>query len=179
MRAHQAAQKLQGEGRHVLVIGRRGHVEVQGIIEDLHSFDVVQSPDDVISYPSKSLGIVCQTTTPARLSLSIRLAVARLNPDADIRFIDTICHPTKDHQEAVERLLGVVDAMVVVGGKNSNNTRELVSRCREQGVPTYHVQGPRDLQASWFTGIETVGLTAGTSTLDSSIDEVKQALTHI
>jgi len=179
MRAHQAAQKLQGEGRHVLVIGRRGHVEVQGIIEDLHSFDVVQSPDDVTSYPSKSLGIVCQTTTPTRLSLAIRLAVARLNPEADIRFIDTICHPTKDHQEAVERLLGVVDAMVVVGGKNSNNTRELVSRCREQGVPTYHVQGPRDLQASWFTGIETVGLTAGTSTLDSSIDEVKQALTHI
>ncbi len=176
-RAHQAAQKLQREGRHVLVIGRRGHVEVQGIVEDLHSFDVLQSPDDVTTYPSKMLGIVCQTTTPARLSLAIRLAVARLNPDADIRFIDTICHPTKDHQEAVEKLLGFVDAMVVVGGKNSNNTRELVARCREKGVPTYHVQAADDLEPDWFTGMETVGLTAGTSTLDSSIEQVKQVLT--
>lgn len=175
-RAHQAAQKLQREGRHVIVIGRRGHVEVQGIIEDLHGFDVVQTPEDVKMYPSKNLGIICQTTTPARLSLAIRLAVARLNPDADIRFIDTICHPTKDHQEAVERLLDVVEAMVVVGGKNSNNTRELVARCREKGVPTHHVQGAADLDPAWFAGIETVGLTAGTSTLDSSIEEVKEAL---
>jgi 4-hydroxy-3-methylbut-2-enyl diphosphate reductase len=175
-RAHQAAQKLQREGRHVIVIGRRGHVEIQGIVEDLRSYDIVQRPDEVKTYPSKNLGILCQTTTPARLSLAIRLAVARLNPDADIHFIDTICHPTKDHQEAVARLLDVVDAMVVVGGKNSNNTRELVARCREKGVPTYHVQGAADLDPAWFTGIEAVGLTAGTSTLDSSIEEVKEAL---
>jgi 4-hydroxy-3-methylbut-2-enyl diphosphate reductase len=175
-RAHEAAQKLQREGRHVVVIGRRGHVEVQGIIEDLHSFDVVQAPEEVRTYPGKNLGIICQTTTPARLSLAIRLAVARLNPEADIRFIDTICHPTKDHQEAVERLLDVVDAMVVVGGKNSNNTRELVARCREKGVRTYHVQEAADLDPAWFDGFETVGLTAGTSTLDSSIEEVKETL---
>ena len=175
-RAHEAAQKLQREGRHIIVIGRRGHVEIQGIIEDLHSFDVVQASDEVKLYPANKLGIICQTTTPARLSLAIRLAVARRNPQADIRFIDTICHPTKDHQEAVERLLQVLEAMVVVGGKNSNNTRELVARCREKGVPTYHVQGAADLDPAWFVGIETVGLSAGTSTLDNSIEEVKGAL---
>jgi 4-hydroxy-3-methylbut-2-en-1-yl diphosphate reductase len=178
-RAHQAARRLDDEGRHVLVIGRRGHVEVQGIIEDLRSFDVLQSPDDVKTYASKNLGIVCQTTTPARLSLSIRLAVARLNPDADIRFIDTICHPTKDHQEALERLLDQVQAMVVVGGRNSNNTRELVARCREKGVPAYHVQEAADLEPAWFAGIETVGLTAGTSTLDRSIADVREALSQL
>jgi 4-hydroxy-3-methylbut-2-en-1-yl diphosphate reductase len=123
-RAHDAAMKLQHEGRHVIVIGKPGHVEVQGIVEDLHSFDVVQSPADVRDYRSSKLGIMCQTTTPTRLAEEIRRAVARKNVGADIRFIDTVCHPTKDHQKALEALLDEVEAMVVVGGRNSNNTRE-------------------------------------------------------
>jgi 4-hydroxy-3-methylbut-2-en-1-yl diphosphate reductase len=178
LRAHQAARKLQEEGYHVLVVGRRGHVEVQGIIEDLQSFNVIQSPEEVTSYPSKRLGILCQTTTPVRLARTVREAVIRLNPDADIRFIDTICQPTKEHQKALERLLDQVEAMVVVGGKNSNNTRELVARCQERGIPAHHVQGAADLEPHWFAGIHTVGLTAGTSTLDTSIAEVQQALHH-
>jgi len=66
--------------------------------------------------------------------------------------------------------------MVVVGGFRSNNTRELVGRCRVRGMPTYHVQGAQDLRASWFVDVETVGLTAGTSTLDETIAEVRRAL---
>src|SRR5207302_452819 len=106
----------------------------------------------------------------------IRSAVAELNPDAEIRFLDTVCHPTKDHQKALEELLGRVEAVVVVGGRNSNNTRELVARCRERGLPAYHVQGPADLDAEWFRGLRTVGLTAGTSTLDETIEDVYRAL---
>jgi 4-hydroxy-3-methylbut-2-en-1-yl diphosphate reductase len=176
-RAHEAAQRLQQEGRHVLVIGKRGHVEIQGIIEDLESFDVVQSADEVRSYPFAKLGIMCQTTTPARLVQQIRDAVADKNPDADdIRFIDTVCHPTKDHQKALESLLDQVEAVVVVGGRNSNNTRELVARCRERGVPAYHIQAAADIDPNWFEGLETIGLTAGTSTLDSTIEDVHAAL---
>ena len=175
-RAHDAAQKLQREGYHVLVIGRRGHVEVQGIIEDLSDFDVIQAAHEVKRYPSRRLGLMCQTTTPARLVQAIRDAVARHNPDAEIRFIDTVCHPTKDHQQALETLLDQVEAMVVVGGRNSNNTRELVARCQERGVPAYHVQSAIDLQPEWFDGVDTVGLSAGTSTLDETITEVQRAL---
>jgi 4-hydroxy-3-methylbut-2-enyl diphosphate reductase len=178
-RAHNAAQKLQAEGYHVLVIGRRGHVEVQGVIEDLHSFDVVQSPEEVRSYPQRRLGIMCQTTTPARLVARVREAVAALNPDAEIRFLDTVCHPTKDHQRALEELLERAEAVVVVGGRNSNNTRELVARCRERNVPAYHVQGAADLDPSWFAGLHTVGLTAGTSTLDETIEGVHRALQEL
>jgi 4-hydroxy-3-methylbut-2-enyl diphosphate reductase len=175
-RAHDAAQKLQQQGRHVLVIGKRGHVEVQGIVEDLDSHDVIQSVEEVRRYPFARLGIMCQTTTPARLVQEIRAAVAANNPGADIRFVDTVCHPTKDHQKALETLLEQVEAVVVVGGRNSNNTRELVARCRERGLPAYHVQTAADLDPTWFTGLETVGLTAGTSTLDATIDEVHAAL---
>jgi 4-hydroxy-3-methylbut-2-en-1-yl diphosphate reductase len=178
-RAHDAAQRLQREGYHVLVIGRRGHVEVQGIVEDLTDFHVIQGPEEVTRYPSRRLGLMCQTTTPARLVQAIRDAVARHNPDAEIRFIDTVCHPTKDHQQALERLLERVEAMVVVGGRNSNNTRELVARCRERGVPAYHVQSAADLRPDWFDGIATVGLTAGTSTLDATIADVHRALLEL
>jgi 4-hydroxy-3-methylbut-2-enyl diphosphate reductase len=178
-RAHQAAQKLQADGCHVLVIGKRGHVEVQGIIEDLASFDVIQLPDEVRSYPHAKIGIMCQTTTPVRHAQAIRAVVAQKNPHAEIHFADTICHPTKDHQKALERLLAEVEAMVVVGGKNSNNTRQLVLRCQAQGMPAYHVQGPEDLRPEWFEHIEVVGLTAGTSTLDETIDAVEHALQQL
>ncbi len=175
-RAHDAAQELQAAGYFVLLIGQPQHVEVRGIIEDLTDFEVVQTPEQVRAYHRSRLGICCQTTTPARLVQEIRVAVARNNPDAHIRFIDTVCLPTKEHQNALERLLGQVEAMVVVGGRHSNNTRELVARCRDRGLEAYHVQCASDLKAGWFTNVETVGLIAGTSTLDETIDEVHRAL---
>jgi 4-hydroxy-3-methylbut-2-enyl diphosphate reductase len=178
-RVHRAAQALQAEGYHVLVIGRRGHVEVQGIIEDLASYDLVQNADEVRTYSFARLGIVCQTTSPARHVQKVRAAVEARNPHAEVRFIDTVCHPTKDHQRALERLAEQVDAMVVVGGRNSNNTRELVNFCREKDLPAYHVQGAADLRPEWFHGCRTVGLTAGTSTLDATIAEVRQALERL
>jgi len=178
-KVHRAAQLLAEEGRHVLVIGRPGHVEVQGILEDLPSGEVVENAAAVRSYPHTRIGIVCQSTTPPRLAADIRAAIHGANPDTDIRFIDTICQPTRDRQEAVVRLLARVDAMVVVGGRNSNNTRELAALCRERGVPAYHVQSAADLDAKWFLDCRAVGLTAGTSTLDETIEEVRLGLLAI
>jgi 4-hydroxy-3-methylbut-2-enyl diphosphate reductase len=178
-RAHHAAQKLQAAGRHVLVIGRRGHVEVQGIVEDLHSCDILQDPADVRRYPQARLGVMCQTTTPVAHAERILQAIHAHNPDADIQFIDTICHPTKDHQRALEELLDKVEAVVVVGGRNSNNTKELVGRCGERGARAFHVQDVRELRAEWFEGVETVGLTAGTSTLEETIRRVEQWLRRL
>jgi 4-hydroxy-3-methylbut-2-enyl diphosphate reductase len=175
-RAHQAAQRLQQRGCHVLVIGKPGHVEVQGIVEDLDSYDVIQQPADVRSYPHSRLGLMCQTTTPDRLVQQIRQTVTERNPHADIHFIDTVCHPTKDHQKSLEKLLDEVELVIVVGGRNSNNTRQLVQRCQERGVPAHHIQGAADLRPEWFRRVATVGVTAGTSTLDTSIDEVHRAL---
>jgi 4-hydroxy-3-methylbut-2-enyl diphosphate reductase len=177
-RAHDAAQVLQREDRHVLIIGKRGHVEVQGIVEDLGSFEVIQNANEVRSYPYARLGIMCQTTSPARLVEQIRRVVAEKNPRADIRFIDTVCHPTKDHQKALEELLNQVEAVVVVGGRNSNNTKELVTRCRERGVPALHVQSAEGIDPAWLEDFEVVGLTAGTSTLDATIEEVYKALSE-
>jgi 4-hydroxy-3-methylbut-2-en-1-yl diphosphate reductase len=175
-RAHQAAQKLQAQGYFVLVIGRPGHVEVRGIVEDLERFEIIQSVDDVTCYPQEKLGVICQTTTSPALGEAIRSAIQSRNPQADVRYVDTICHPTKDNQEALERLLQEVDAVVVVGGRNSNNTRELVALCRSKGRPALHVSAAEELDADWLRAFQTVGLTAGTSTLDATINAVHRRM---
>jgi 4-hydroxy-3-methylbut-2-enyl diphosphate reductase len=178
-RAHDAALRLRGDGFHVLLVGRPGHVEVRGIVEDLDRFDIIASVEDVRTYPSRKLGIVCQTTTPERLVARVREAVASKNPDAEIRFVDTVCLPTKEHQRSLERLLDRVEAVVVVGGKNSNNTRELAALCLERGRRVLHVEAADDLDPAWFEGLNAVGLTAGTSTLDETIDEVERAIRNL
>jgi 4-hydroxy-3-methylbut-2-enyl diphosphate reductase len=140
---------------------------------------VIESADEVTAYTSSRLGIVCQTTATDRHVATIRSAIEARNPGADIKFIDTVCLPTKEHQRALEKLLARVDAVVVVGGRHSNNTRELVARCRESGKPAVHVQSATDLDPAWFRDCAVVGLTAGTSTLAETIDEVHRALVWI
>ena len=178
-RAHDAAMKLAAEGRHVLLIGKPGHVEVQGIVEDMDSYDVVPNVGAVKKYDSQRIGIVCQTTMPSRLLDQIRREIAVQNGEADICFVDTVCHPTKQRQQAMQELVQQVDAVVVVGGRNSNNTRRLAELCQEHEVPALHITCAEELDAVWFDGFEIIGLTAGTSTLDSTINAVQDRLEQL
>lgn len=178
-RAHRAARLLAEQGYHVLVIGKAGHVEVRGLTEDLPSYDVIGSVDDVHTVAYEKIGVVCQTTSTERDVARIREAIEAANPDAEVRFVDTVCRPTKQRQRAVENLLDEVEAMVVVGGSNSNNTRQLTARCRERGVPVVQVADASELDPSWFAEFDLIGLTAGTSTLPETIDEVHRALSRL
>jgi 4-hydroxy-3-methylbut-2-enyl diphosphate reductase len=178
-RAHRAARLLAEQGYHVLVIGKAGHVEVRGLTEDLPSYDVIGSIDDVRTLPHEKIGVLCQTTSTERDVARIRQAIEAANSHAEVRFVDTVCRPTKQRQRAVENLLDEVEAMVVVGGSNSNNTRQLTARCRERGVPVVQVADASELDPSWFADFDLVGLTAGTSTLPETIDEVHRFLSRI
>ena len=171
-KAHAAAQQLAAEGRRVVVLGRRDHVEVRGVVEDLVDPIVVGAAGDVATWPDARLGVVCQTTTAADVADALIAAIRAFNPHADVRVIDTICSPTNARIEALAAQLPRIDALVVVGGHDSNNTKQLVARGRRHGVTTYHVEHARELQAAWFHGCATVGLTAGTSTLSRTIEEV-------
>jgi len=96
-----------------------------------------------------------------------------------MKVFNTICNATTERQSEVREIAGAVDAMVIVGGYNSGNTSRLASICREIGVPAYHIETASEIEEEWFRGVDVCGLTAGASTPDSSIEEVKKALLEI
>lgn len=178
-KAHAAAQDLQAEDRRVVVIGRADHVEVRGIVEDLQAPIVVGSLADVRRWPDHRLGVVCQTTTQEAVAQQLLAAIRAANPHADVAFRDTVCAPTKARVAALAELLPRIDGLVVVGGRDSNNTRQLVAAAAARGVPALHVESERELVAAWFADKQVVGLTAGTSTLATTIDAVNAALLRL
>ena len=173
---HATALALQAEGEFVVVIGRHGHVEVEGIVGDLDRHAVLERVDEAVPYPAERIAVICQTTTPPERARALFASIVSANPGREVRFVDTICGPTRNRQDAASKLLAAVDAVVVVGGRNSNNTRELVRLADAHAVPVVHVRSSADLDPAWVRRYRTVGLTAGTSTLDETIDEVHTAL---
>ena len=89
-----------------------------------------------------------------------------------MRFVDTVCRPTKDRQLALRKLLALADAIVVVGGRGSNNTRQLVEACRAAGRRAIHIERPEELDAKDFVEVAVLGVTAGTSTLPETVEAV-------
>jgi 4-hydroxy-3-methylbut-2-enyl diphosphate reductase len=172
--AHRAVTTLAREGYHVIIIGQRHHVEVRGLTGDLDRFDVVLEDADVAALDEHPrIGVAAQTTQPVekvrRLVDLIRLRF----PQSEVRFLDTICKPTKQRQSAAVEMAREADVVIVVGGQSSNNTRELVQTCARYCARVHHVQTDADLRPEWFDGAEIIGLTAGTSTPDDVIDRVE------
>lgn len=177
-RVHDTARKLADQNYFVVIIGSRNHVEVQGVIEDLPAgtWAVVEKPDDVQHYPTQRIGVLCQTTMSDENATECRDEITAQNPNAVLRWINTICRPTRQRQSAIDALCEQTETVIVVGGVNSNNTRRLVQRCRSLGCIAHHIQNPEDLQKRWFAGVSSVGLTAGTSTPDETIDLVESRI---
>ena len=178
-RVHDAAQALRRDGYFVLVIGKPDHVEVQGIVGDLERYEVVPNAAAARRYGEGRLGVICQSTTPPEEAGRVVIAIRAANPGAEVKYVDTICRPTKERQQAARELIGQVEALVVVGGRHSNNTRQLAWLAEARGLPVAHVQTADDLDPDWIAPFRVVGLTAGTSTLESTVDEVERALLQI
>jgi 4-hydroxy-3-methylbut-2-en-1-yl diphosphate reductase len=175
--AHRSLARLVREGFHPVVIGKRDHVEVLGLTEDLEEFDVVLSEEDVTSLRQQPrFGIVSQTTQPIEKVRRLVQLIHERFPDAEVQFVDTVCQPTKQRQHAAMELARQCDVVVVIGGANSNNTQELVNTCSRFCRRVHHVQTAGDLRREWFGEADTVGITAGTSTPDGIIAEIEQQL---
>ena len=175
--AHRALRKLVEDGFHPVVIGQRHHAEVRGLTGDFEGCDVVLTLEDINALqPRARFGVISQTTQPiARVRELVQLLRVRF-PESEIQFRDTVCQPTKQRQHAAEELAQQCEVVVVVGGSNSNNTRELVTTCSRRCARVHHVQSVNDLRTDWFEGARTIGLTAGTSTPDSTINSVERWL---
>jgi len=185
-RAHLALRKLVAEGRHPVVIGQAKHVEVRGLVGDLDEYTIILDESDLEQLDSRlarephaRLGVVAQTTQPLERVMELTAALRARFPDADVRLIDTVCQPTKDRQRAMRLLADGSDAVVVVGGPQSNNSRKLAEVARGLGRPAHLVADASELRQEWFDDCEVVGLTAGTSTPDPVIQDVRRWLERL
>ena len=178
--AHRSVAALVREGFHPVIIGKADHVEVRGMTDDLEVFDVVLTEAEVLQLPEKDrFGIVAQTTQPIDKVRHLVSLIRDRFPKSEVRFIDTVCLPTKQRQAAATELAHQVEVVVVIGGAASNNTRELTETCRRHCGRVYQVQTAADLRPEWFSGVQSVGVTAGTSTPDSIIGSVEAWLHEI
>jgi 4-hydroxy-3-methylbut-2-enyl diphosphate reductase len=178
--AHRAITSLIRDGYHPIIIGQPNHVEVRGLTDDLEAFDVVLDDTDVaVLDPHPRIGIAAQTTQSIeRVQHLVALIRQRFN-QSDVRFIDTVCRPTKDRQKAARQLARQSDVVIVIGGAHSNNTRELTTACRLSCPRVHQVQSAAELCPGWLHGAGTVGITAGTSTPDDVIDGVERRIREL
>ncbi|MDZ4278309.1 MAG: 4-hydroxy-3-methylbut-2-enyl diphosphate reductase [Dehalococcoidia bacterium] len=184
-RSQQWAKRLVDEGFGVIVFGDPNHKEVRGVLGwadgkayAVPSIDAIDDlPDDL---PSR-LGILSQTTeTEAHFAEFVRAVLERrMDRISDLRVINTLCNATTSQQAAAEELAHQVDLMIVIGGRESANTRHLAEVAREEGVETYQVESAGELQREWLEGRERVGVTAGASTPDDAVEAVVARLREL
>ncbi|MEG0302875.1 4-hydroxy-3-methylbut-2-enyl diphosphate reductase, partial [Gordonibacter sp.] len=174
MRAQKAAAALAAQGRHVVVVGEAGHPEVEGLVAYAHeaggAVSVVADPADLPVGIADPVGIVVQTTQTRAALDAIVAALAERGIEPLVK--NTICFATSQRQEAAAALADSVDAIVVIGGRNSSNTTRLADICAAACARTHHVEAPAELDPTWFEGCTTVGVTAGASTPEDQIEAV-------
>lgn len=178
--AHRAVAALSRDGYHVVIVGQRDHVEVRGLTGDLDRFDVVLEDADVLALDEHPrIGVAAQTTQPIEKVRHLVDLIRRRFPRSDVRFLDTVCRPTRERQSAAVEMARQADVVIVVGGRSSNNTRELVRSCARHCGRVRHVETAADVRPEWFAGAEVVGLTAGTSTPDDVVDRVEARIRQV
>ena len=180
-RAQRAAADLAEQGRHVVVVGEAGHPEVEGLVacarEAGASVSVVAGPDDLPDTLDGPVGVVVQTTQTREVLDAVVAALEQR--DVQLLVKNTICFATRQRQEAAAELAAQVDAIMVVGGRNSSNTTRLADICAASCARTHHVEAPDELDPAWFEGCATVGVTAGASTPEEHIQAVVETLERL
>jgi 4-hydroxy-3-methylbut-2-enyl diphosphate reductase len=165
------ARKLSAEGYHVVIVGDANHAEIKGVVSYAEGPCTVVKPGaPVPEIKAKKVAVLAQTTC---IGADLEQVVGQLAlRHKEVRAVNTICNDTEERQADARALAREVDAVVVVGGKNSANTRHLAEICRELQPRTWHVETEAELEASWFRGCRRVGLSAGASTPDWVVEGV-------
>ena len=181
MRAQRAAAKLASDGRHVIVVGEAGHPEVEGISAHARvaggQCTIVGGVEDIPFDLSQRIGVVVQTTQSEAKLTEVLSALEGRGLDVDVK--NTICSATTQRQKSAIALARQVDAMVVIGGRNSSNTTRLFEICSQHCSHSYHIESPEEIDPQWFNGLKTVGVTAGASTPDNQIESVVAFLNQL
>ena len=177
-RAQHAAAELAAEGCRVIVVGEAGHPEVEGLTawaeEAGGKVDVVAAPEEIPEGLYDPVGVVAQTTQRRENLEAVVAALREAGLEPIVK--NTICSATRQRQEAAADLASAVDAMVVIGGRNSSNTTRLAEVCALTCPRTFHIESADELDPAAFAGCRRVGVTAGASTPENQIAAVEAFL---
>ena len=172
------AQRLTREGYHLVLVGDAQHAEVKGVVSYAEGPCTIVKPGGPIpNIPAKKIAVIAQTTCIGAEFERVVGALALRHKE--VRAVNTICSDTEERQDDARQLAREVDAVVVVGGKNSANTRHLAEICRSIQPLTWHVETEEELQPEWFHGCRVVGVSAGASTPDWVIEGVARRLRSV
>ncbi|MBE2244718.1 MAG: 4-hydroxy-3-methylbut-2-enyl diphosphate reductase [Burkholderiaceae bacterium] len=175
-KVHVEVAKLHKEGYEFIMIGHKGHPEVEGTMGQLtEGIFLVETVDDVarveVTRPDR-LAVVTQTTLSVDDAAGILAAVKQRFPNVRQPKQQDICYATQNRQDAVKLLSPQVDIVIVVGSPTSSNSNRLREVAQRLGTPAYMVDRPEDLQRAWFEGRRRIGLTAGASAPDILVEQV-------
>ena len=170
---HNEVKALDSEGRCIIIIGDHGHDEVVGIASQVKNPIIVSSPEEAQNLRKmKKVGIVCQSTqTIENVQTIINIIMTKA---FDLRFVNTICFPTKRNQQQLKDLSEKCDVMLIIGSFTSANSKRLHQLALERNKKSYQVTCADEIESEWFNNAEIVGISAGASTPDSIIQDVIQ-----
>jgi|TARA_B110000438_G_scaffold5301_1_gene5283 4-hydroxy-3-methylbut-2-enyl diphosphate reductase len=175
---HDEVKKLEAEGRKIIIVGDHGHDEVKGIASQVKNPIVVSSPTEALSLRKhKKAGVVSQSTqTIENVQEIINIIMTKV---FDLRFVNTICFPTKRNQTQIKELAKECDIMVVIGSFTSANSNRLTALAKERNNKSYQVTNSDEINPEWFEKVDVVGVSAGASTPDKIINDVLEKIKKI
>jgi len=168
---HDEIKKLEEEGRRTIIIGDHGHDEVIAIAAQVSNPIIIANVDEAkVLRKMKKAGVVSQSTQMIENVKEIMNVL--MEKVFDLRFVNTICFPTRRNHEQIKELAVQCDVMIVIGSFTSANSKRLTQLALERNKRSYQVTTTEELDMSWFNDCETVGISAGASTPDEIINDV-------
>ena len=168
---HEEIKSLEEEGRRTIIIGDHNHDEVVGIASQVNNAIIISSPEEARSLKKmKKAGVVTQST---QMIENVQEILTVLSEKVyDLRFVNTICYPTRRNHEQIKKLADICDLMVVIGSYTSANSKRLTQLSMARNENSFQVTCADEVKKSWFTNIGSVGISAGASTPDDLIADV-------
>ena len=182
-KVHVEVGKMRNQTREVVMIGHKGHPEVEGTMgQSEGGMYLVETAEDVVGLrvcSPKQLSFVTQTTLSVDDATVVIAALQQQFPEIQGPKKDDICYATQNRQDAVKALAERCDLVVVVGSPNSSNSRRLKEVAEGRGLDAYLVDGPDEIDATWLSGKQRIGVTAGASAPEILVERVVQRITKL
>ena len=179
-KVHAEVVRLKERGYQIIMIGHRGHPEVEGTMgqvdSSIHLIEHVQDVDQLSFDENELIAYVTQTTLSVDETQEITAALIKKYPQIHAPKRQDICYATQNRQDAVKTMLPHVDVVIVVGSQNSSNSKRLQELASSMNVPAYLVDDPKQIQTQWFQSMNSVGVTAGASAPEALTAQIIEAI---